>query len=149
MSAETLIAAHLRLASSDLREARVLAEAEGRNAVYLAEQAAEQLVLAIAQSENIQFERSKRHLLDFMITALPDSNPFKAALGRVSWLEAYATTYRYPKPGGRLAKPPSDRELADALQIIDDTLRGLAEHFGVNLNVSDGPPATNSKPPRR
>ena len=59
MSAETLIAAHLRLASADLREARLLAEAEGRNAVYLAEQAAEQLVLAIAQSENIQLSDRK------------------------------------------------------------------------------------------
>ena len=107
------------------------------------------MVLALAQSENIQFERSKRHLLDFMISALPDSNPFKAMLGQVSWLEAYATTYRYPKPSGRLAKPPSDQELADALRIIEDTLRGLVEHFGVNVNVSDGLPATNSKPPRR
>ena len=148
MSAERLIAAHLRLASADLREARLLAEAEGRNAVYLAEQSAEQLVLAIAQSENIQFERSKKHLLDYMVAALPDLNPFKPALERVSWLEAYATTYRYPKPGGRLARPPSQTELADTMRIIEGVLGGLAEHFGVDITTSDGAPAARSKPPR-
>lgn len=148
MSAETLIAGHLRLASANLREARVLAKVEGRNSVYLAEQAAEQLVLAIAQSESVHFERSKRHLLDHMIRALPDSNPHKIALKPVSWLEAYATTYRYPKPSGRLVKPPPEADLAGAMQIIETILDGLAKHFGVDPSLPDGPPAARSNPPR-
>jgi hypothetical protein len=148
MSAETLIAAHLRLAFIDLREACALADIQGRNAVYLAGQAAEQLVLAIAQSEGIQFERSKKHLLDHMIRALPDANPFKALLIKVSWLEAYATTYRYPTPSGRLPTPPSEAALSDVLRHIEDLLRQVADHFGVDGDSPEGRPAARSTPPR-
>lgn len=148
MSAETLIAAHLRLSSLDLREARVLAEVKGRNAVYLTGQAAEQLVLAIAQAEGIQFERSKKHLLDYMVSALPDSNPFKPALKELSWLEAYATTYRYPTPSGRLPKPPAEATLAEALLQTETLLRRVAGYFGVDASSQEGPPAARSNPPR-
>jgi hypothetical protein len=149
MSAERLIAAHLRLAVVDVTEARALAEINGRNAVYLAEQAAEQLVLAIAQSEGVQFERSRQHLLDYMVGALPDANPFKSALREVSWLEAYATTYRYPTPTGRLPRPPAQETLLDALRQIEETLTQMADHFGVDIDLRDGPPATRSNPPRK
>lgn len=147
MSAEKLIAAHLRLASDDLREARVLAGIKGRNAPYLAEQAVEQLVLAIAQSEGIHYQRSKHHLLDQMITALPESNSFKVSLQKVAWLEAYATSYRYPKPSGRLPKVPSELAVDEALDRAETMLAMLIEHFGVDVASADQP-AVRSDPPR-
>lgn len=108
MSAEKLIASHLRLASENLREARILLEARGRSSVYLAEQAAEQIILALAESESIHFGRELNHQLDRMLARVPDENPLKPSLQRISWLEAYATTYRYPKKSGAIApaRPP-------------------------------------------
>ena len=83
----------------------MLAHVEGRNARLVSPNRLQNsCVLAIAQSETVfSLSDAKRHLLDFMIGALPDfAIRSKTTLGGVSWLEAYATTYRYPKPGGRL-----------------------------------------------
>lgn len=133
MSAEKLIASHLQLASDDLREARILLAAKGRNSVYLAEQAAEQIILALAASEGIHFGRELSHQLDRMLARLPDDNPIKPALRGISWLEAYATTYRYPKKSGAIAPPPPSDKLEGALDELAAILDRAATLFGVDL----------------
>lgn len=149
MSVEKLIASYLRIASDDLREARILFEAKGRNSVYLAEQAAEQLIFAIAQSEEIHFGRDLNHQLDRMLVRLPDDNPFKAALQSVSWLEAYATTYKYPRASGAITRPPESEKLKSALDELTWIHRELAEHFGVDLTPDSERPAARAQPARK
>jgi hypothetical protein len=46
--------------------------------------------------EGLHFSRSQQHQLDSMIRGLSPENPFKSELNGLSWLEAYATTFRYP-----------------------------------------------------
>jgi HEPN domain-containing protein len=115
MSVEGLIASHLRIALDDLREAAILLEANGRNSVYLGQQAAEQMILAIAQAEGIHFGRDLSHRLDRMLGQLPESNA-KSVLETVAWLEAFATTYRYPKASGAI-RPPPDKENSRLLSL--------------------------------
>jgi HEPN domain-containing protein len=125
MSAEQLIASHLRIAADDLREAAILLEANGRNAVYLAQQAAEQLVLAIAQAEGVHFGREFGHRLDRMLAKLPDQTAGKDGLQAVAWLEAYATTYRYPRTSGAVTPPPDRSKLEEALAELQRSLQNL------------------------
>jgi len=149
MSVEKLIASYLRIASDDLREANILFDAKGRNSVYLAEQAAEQMILAIAQSEEVHFGRDHNHQLDRMLVRLPDENPFKAALQSIAWLEAYATTYKYPRASGAIIRPPESEKLKSALDELERILLRLAEHFGVDLTPGSERPAARTHPARK
>lgn len=87
------IAAALRLAQICLDDAALLHESRWRNATYLAEQALEQLIRAVATSEGVHIPRSDAHQLDKIVRLLPDSNPEKPFLATLCWLEAYATTF--------------------------------------------------------
>lgn len=132
MSKARSLAADLKLAGECARDARTLLTIQSRNAAYLASQAAEHLVRAVATSEDLHIERRDAHQLDTTIRRLPDTNADKPALREVAFLEIYATTYRYPTPSGRTpAVPPVDRITA-ALDAIDTLLRGLIEHFGID-----------------
>lgn len=148
MSAERLIASHLRLASESLAAADALMRIGNRYAVYQAEQAVEQLILAPAQSENTAFTRSQHHQLDAMRRALPDANAFRDPLSEHTWLEAYATSYRYPKTMGGLADPPRTDRLKDTLSAVARLLREVAAHFAVDLDIDSRKPAAHPRPPR-
>ena len=148
MSADRLIASHLRLAAEALDAARILRSIGNRYAVYQAEQAVEQLILALAQSENIAFSRSQQHQLETMRRTLPEHNTFRQALADLTWLEAYATTCRYPKTMGGLAEPPSIAKLQDAIAAAGQVTDGVAQHFGVDLNPASKTPASHVRPPR-
>ena len=147
MSVERLIASHLRLAREALDGAGLLLDGGNRNAVYLAEQAVEQMILAVAQAEIIHFPRNVQHQLDTMIRSFPPENPIAADLFALSWLEAYATTFRYPRTQGGVAEPPPHEKLTDALKSMESLLAKLTGHFGVRLSVKDEP-ARTSKPLR-
>lgn len=147
MSAERLIAGHLRLARESAAGASLLHDSLNRNAVYLAQQAVEQLILALAQSEGIHFGRSAQHQLDTMIRALPRENVFRDELLHLAWLEAYATTYRYPRTSGSLTKPPSPERMNAALCAIEPLLKRMAAHFGVHFEQTDQP-ASHANPAR-
>ena len=132
MSKARSLAADLRLAGDCARDARTLLSIQSRNAAYLASQAAEHLVRAVATSEDLHIERKDAHQLDTTIRRLPDVNADKAALREIAFLEIYATTYRYPTPSGRTPPmPPLDRITA-ALDGIEDLLRHLTRHFGID-----------------
>ena len=148
MSGKKLIASYLRIASDDLKEASILFEASGRNSVYLAEQAAEQIILSLAESEGIHFGRNLNHQLDRMLARFSDDNTFKSALQRVSWLEAYATTYKYPKASGAITPPPPKERLRGALDELTTILGRVADHFGVDLTPGSATPAERSQAPR-
>lgn len=122
-------------------------EGANRNAVYLAEQALEQTVLALAQAENVHFPRSAQHQLDTMIRSLPDENTFKTKLAPLAWLEAYATTFRYPRTKGSISDPPPIETLTNALSLIAILLEALARHFEVSIEAKSES-AKQIRPPR-
>jgi hypothetical protein len=75
LSTEILIASHLRLAM---------------------------IVLALAQPEAVHYSRSQHHQLDTMVRGLPADNAFASDLLDLTWLEAYATAFRYREPKAAL-----------------------------------------------
>lgn len=77
MSADLHIANLLRLASEDLRGARLLATERNRNAIYLCEQAAEKVILAVLTSEGKHGQH--KHQLDQFVDLIPDENPVSRA----------------------------------------------------------------------
>jgi hypothetical protein len=58
-----------------------------------------------------------------MIEKLPPDHPMVADLKRLEFLTAFATTYRYPKPGGQLPPPPDASKIAAALDQIDALIK--------------------------
>lgn len=150
MSTELLIASHLRLANESLRAAQSLLRDGNRNAIYHAEQAVELIVLALAQSEAVHYPRSQQHQLDTMARQLPAENTFLSELSDLTWLESYATAFRYPRTKGGINDPPRSEQIEEALTKIVNLLEQVAGHFGVvDLSTSARSPAANSHPPRK
>lgn len=101
-------------------------------------------------SEQIEFARKDSHRLDVLRDKLPDANPFKARLGPLVHLTLFATTYRYPKDGGRIPKMmPSEADLEAWARSLERLLDDAFAHFGVDPNAGDEIAARTSAPPRR
>ncbi len=64
---------------------------------------------------------------------IPDG-PNKLAMKKVTWLDSYATTYRYPSDSGRIKSPPDDVKLAEADININHILKLLLQHFDYKLD---------------
>jgi HEPN domain-containing protein len=150
LSVESLIASYLRLADESLKASHSLLRDGNRNAVYNAQQAVEMIILALAQSEAVHYGRTKQHQLDAMIRDLPTENVFRSTLSDLSWLEAYATTFRYPRTKGGINDAPPNDKLMDALTKTAALLKQVADHFGVvDLTIAGKSPAGRSQPPRK
>ena len=147
MSTELVIATSLRLAKANLDAFKLLLEGSNRNASYHAEQALEHIISAIAISENIHYPRSQQHQLDTMARALPEDNALRSDVIELSWLEAYATAYRYPRTKGTMVDEPPHSRLEPTLNQIGLILQKTAEHFGVDLDARNAP-AHRADPPR-
>lgn len=146
MSKARKMASCLDLAEACLRDARLLLGAQSRNAAYLASQAAEHVVTAVATSEDIHIERKDAHQLDTIVRKLPAENPDRTALASISFLEAYATSYRYGTPTGRVpSTPPFDR-IETALDQVEALVTALRTHFGIPAGT--GGTASNVAPRR-
>lgn len=136
------IANALRLAQGCLDDARLLAASGSRNAAYLAEQALEQIIRALATSETLHIERSDAHQLDKVTRRFPDDHPEKATLKSLVWLEAYATTFRYTLPSGQIPKTPDQARLDGAMDELAKLIERVANHFGVALDNTEAPAQT-------
>lgn len=148
MSAELHIANALRLAREDIEAAEMLSAKGNRYDAYHAQQAAEKILLALLICEGIKAERKDSHRVDVLRDMLPDANAFKDRFSSLTFLTAYATTYRYPKDAGRLPARAAREELDPAISALKAILEDVAGHFGVNLNESDRVAARSSAPPR-
>ena len=149
MAIERLIASHLRLGAEALAAARALATTGNRNAAYLAEQAVEQMLLALAQSEGLHLQRSHHHQLETVRRMLAEDGAFRDELSRLTWLESCATTYRYPRTLGAIPDPPAPKRLAEAIELAAILLPRIATHFGVDLDLAARSPASRIDPPKR
>ena len=119
MSIEKRVAAYLDLAGQDLDAAEVLAKAQNRYAAYHCQQAIEKLLKALLLHAGI--EAGIEHRLDVLFGRLGDAHPWTGTLRPFEKYTPFATTFRYPTPGGRIpAAPPSADVLADVA-----SLRGL------------------------
>jgi HEPN domain-containing protein len=148
LSTELLIASHLRLALESVDALRLLLQSGNHYAAYTAEQCVEHLVYALAQSEGVHFPRNQQHQLHTMAGLLPEENSYRAGLLELGWLEAYATSYRYPKTKGAIAEGPSRAKLEAVAEKTSAILEELAEHFVVDLTAVTQTPAKNKEPPR-
>jgi HEPN domain-containing protein len=134
------IASSLRLAKGCAIDAAILAEQGSRNAAYLAAQALEQAIRAIATSEGVQIKPADAHRLDKIFRRIPKENTEKQKnLVSLVWLEAYATSFRYPLPSGEVPAPPERGKLAHAVREIRALVERLAVRFGVDLEDDDSP----------
>ncbi|MGH6959622.1 MAG: HEPN domain-containing protein [Dongiaceae bacterium] len=114
MSEERRISAFLAVADADIEAARALARIANRNAAYLCQQAAEKLIKAVLQDRGIDF--GTEHRLD-VLEKLPGNDPWR--LKPLESLTPFATTYRYPTPGGRIPAPPDLSVLETQIVLID------------------------------
>jgi HEPN domain-containing protein len=142
------IANHLRLAAGDAADARTLLAVKSRNAAYHAQQGAEKLLLALLTAEDRHVQRHESHQLGIMVEKLPSEHPMVAELKQLEFLTSYATTYRYPKTGGRLPPPPDWSRVAAALDQIDALIKQACEHFSVDISADSSVPARNTNPMR-
>jgi hypothetical protein len=123
----------MRLADGCLR--RSFASATGsRNAAYLCEQALEQVIRALATSEGLHIERQDAHQLDRTLRRFPAENAVLSQLQSLSWLEAYATTFRYASPSGRLPVSPDPERLSVAVEALDKLIGIIVRHFGIDID---------------
>ncbi|PBC04063.1 hypothetical protein CK220_13270 [Mesorhizobium sp. WSM3860] len=136
------------MANGCISDARLLAGSGSRNAAYLSEQALEQIVRALATSEAIHIERHDAHQLDKVIRRFPEDSAEKLALKSFAWLEAYATTFRYPSPSGRIPPAPDKLKLDEAIDGISNLILRVAGHFEVDL-TDDAKPARVVVPMRK
>lgn len=135
MSVEVRIASLLRVAAEDLAGARILEAGGNRNAVYLAEQAAEKIIRAVLTSESIH--PGIKHDLESMVTSIPDANPLKPRLRDVQHLKDYATAFRYPTQEGRIKPLPAD--VAESLGKVQAALDDAVARFGVDVEKVNSP----------
>ena len=147
VSAELSIATHLRLASEAIDGAMNM-RPDNHFAAYLAQQAVEQIVLSLALAEAVHVPRSQHHQLDWIVRQLPERNAERPTLAKLTWLEAFATTYRYPSPSGRMPGSADPDRIRDALASTRDLLRRRAVHFDVDLDPMSKKPASHARPPK-
>jgi hypothetical protein len=133
------IANSLRLAKGCASDAAILAGQGPRNAAHLAAQAIEQAMRAIAASEGVQIKPSDAHRLDKIFRRIPKENTEKKNLSSLLWLEAYATSFRYPLPSGEVPASPEPGKLAHAIREIRALVERLAVRFGADLEDDDSP----------
>lgn len=148
MADAVTIANALRLADGCIRDARSLADQGSRNAAYMAEQGLEQIIRAIATSEQIHIERADAHQLDKTVRRFPADNAVKSALTSLVWLEAYATAFRYTTPSGRIPPAPPAARLSEAIEGAALLLNRIVAHFDVDL-AEENAPARRVSPMRR
>ncbi|MCB9673451.1 MAG: HEPN domain-containing protein [Alphaproteobacteria bacterium] len=104
MSTERRCAAFLDLAAADLDAAEVLARVGNQYAAYHVQQAVEKVLKALLLLRGI--EAGTEHRLDVLSDRLPEGDMWRDRLEPVLSYSAYATTFRYPTPGGRIVRPP-------------------------------------------
>ncbi|MEK7466547.1 MAG: HEPN domain-containing protein [Planctomycetota bacterium] len=137
MGVDKVIANLLRVAKGDLDDARRLAEVPSRNAIYLCEQAAEKVILAVVASEgkhgNIQ------HMLDKLVDLVPDENPLKSQLRKLQDLGFFATSYRYPSSSGNVKPQPDRAEFDRHAANVQFALNAAVAGFKVDLSRPSSP----------
>jgi len=111
MSRLRRVEALLQLAEEDVDAATALLVVGNRYAAYHCQQGAEKLIKAILL--RLGLESGPEHRIDVLVEKIPPDQPHRTDLQSLERLTPYATTYRYPTPGGRIPSAP-DRATVEA-----------------------------------
>lgn len=141
-----VIAGQMRLAGQYHRDAEILSVHVSRNAANLLFLAIEAALIAVLTSEGLSGGRSDQHQLGVMAGKLPDLNPLKPDFLALQYFAAYATTFRYVTPAGRIPAGPTAADLAASLGRAGALIEACRAWFGVEIDATG--PARNSSPPR-
>jgi HEPN domain-containing protein len=119
MSVEKRVLAFLQLAEEDVNAAELLLAGKNRYAAYHLQQATEKLIKAVLLAR--RGEAGVEHRIETLLERLPGEDSWRVRLSPFEIYSAYATTFRYPTPGGRIPQDPGEEDVRrDAL-----ALRGL------------------------
>ena len=80
-----------------------------------------------------------KHHLNEMVDLIPDENPLKPALRAIEHLGAFATSYRYPTPVGRIAPPPAQTVFEENAAKVQAVLDAAVAGFKVDLTLPNTP----------
>jgi HEPN domain-containing protein len=112
LSVERRVAAFIDLAAADLDAAEVLARVGNHYAAFHVQQAVEKLLKSLLLLRGI--EAGTEHRLESLADRLPPDDVWQDRVELFLPYSAYATTFRYPTPGGRIPRPvPSADVLRD------------------------------------
>ncbi len=118
----------LDLAEADLDAASMLARGHNRYAAYHVQQAVEKLIKAVVLS--LGQEAGVEHRLDALLARLPPDDPWRLRLTAFAKYTPYATTFRYPTPGGRVAEAPAVpevlRDVEELRPLLGELRRAIA-----------------------
>jgi HEPN domain-containing protein len=112
----------IELAKEDLAVARQVLKDYPRTAAFHLQQAAEKLLKAVLSAEGITFTAG--HQLGELAGLLPNDHNWRADLMAFDEYTPYATSTRYPKPGGGMPRiPPTDKldkSLKEVASLVDE-----------------------------
>jgi HEPN domain-containing protein len=118
----------ITLARNDLELAKLVSARDPGNAAFHLQQAAEKLAKAVLDIEGIP--SGVTHQIGALAALLPTDHVFRPDLAAFDRFSSYATSTRYPLPGGGLPRPPAEdflaegiREVASLVDEIDDYRR--------------------------
>ncbi len=101
MSVERRVLAFYDIADADLDAAKLLSDGGNRNAGYHLQQAVEKLTKGLLLQRGR--EAGLEHRIDALIARLAPEDPWCARLRPFARWSTFATTFRYPTIGGRVA----------------------------------------------
>jgi hypothetical protein len=136
---DRLLRGYFEIIDEDLKAAEVLAQSGLRNAAYFVHQALEKLAKAALVRRDE--EPGRDHDLTDLLSRLPDGDQTRVMLWPLRGYSSFATSFRYPTPGGRVpSPPPTDQLLADIM---------LTKEHATRIREVLLPPRDPPKRPRR
>lgn len=140
MSKAKTIGSSIWLANNIFQDAEKIG-ADSRNCPNYLVYSVENLIIAIWESEGISPSVARRqtgnHQLDRMIDLLPDVCAAKPLLSPLSGLTAYATTFRYASPSGKIPKAADVNVVQEWLHQAQAVIEVCARHFQVDVSIED------------
>lgn len=126
MSIPRRVRAYLDLMEQDIEAAELLAKGRNRYAAYHVQQSLEKLVEALLLRSGT--EAGVEHRLDVLIGRLGEGHAWVEVLRPLEAYSPYATSFRYPTPGGRVpAAPDPEAILADIATVRELLARARQE----------------------
>lgn len=140
MSKNQTIGSHIKLAHEYFADASLIGPSR-RNCAGNLFYSIENLIMATLESEDIRRSewrpKAGNHQLDRMIDEIPDLCSIKADLRVFESLTAYATTFRYPSPSGRIPRSPNVEMIASFLSRAETLVKRFTSHFDVDVAEKD------------
>jgi HEPN domain-containing protein len=117
----TVIVGYLDEVGAELVAAKRLADdPPSRFAAFHVQQAAEKLIKAFRLDRGMH--AGKDHNLEALVDGLPEGDEWRPKLEPLMPLSAFATTYRYPSPAGKVKSGPPTAELQKWMDLIAELL---------------------------